>query len=548
MKKRWLSLALALCMVLSLLPVGALAANFKDVPADAYYAEPVAWAVENDITKGTSDTTFSPNDTCTRGQVVTFLWRAAGSPAPESAKNPFSDVSAGAYYEDAVLWAVEHDITKGTGATTFSPNQGCTRGQVVTFLHRANGEEAAATVSSFQDVAADAYYANAVNWAVEKEITKGTSGTAFSPDQTCTRGQIVTFLYRDEMNTPASPTESPNLTSVYLLTKITCKSSDGYEDTTTYTYDVQGNLLTELYQSSDGNKYSWNYTYDTRGNQLSAIYADSYGEEAHFFIYDSTGNKLSQTNKYGHDGEVGESTINWTYDVSGNVLSKKSSDGTGVEYTYDLNGNILSKTLIDYTSDGETLGRKITTYTYDLNGKLLSKLDEDGWGNEYTYDANGNMISEKETWSYGERVTIYTYDTNGNKLSEKDKDGNGYEYTYDANGKVLTETYISVVGNADDGTISYEKDKVISYTYDTYGNVLTKKVKDRWSEIEEIDTYSYLFDKNGNLLRQTHLYSDGAESIDRTYDINGNLLSVTYTINDSYVLTDSYEYEQFFIA
>ena len=168
---------------------------FVDVPADAYYYDAVDWAVSNGITNGTSDTTFSPNNACTRAQMVTFLWRSAGSPEPSGSSNPFTDVAASAYYYDAVLWAVEQGITNGTTATTFSPNATVTRGQTVAFLWRYAGSPAASG-TSFTDVAADAYYATAVAWAASKGITSGTTATTFNPNDPCTRAQIVTFLYR----------------------------------------------------------------------------------------------------------------------------------------------------------------------------------------------------------------------------------------------------------------------------------------------------------------------------------------------------------------
>ena len=167
---------------------------FADVPASAYYADAVAWAVEQGITSGTSTNTFSPDMSCTRAQIVTFLWRANGSPKADGA-NPFTDVSADAYYYDAVLWAVKEGITSGTSATTFSPDATVTRAQTVTFLYRAAGAPAV-TGGSFADVAADAYYAGAVAWAVKEGVTSGTGGNNFSPDAPCTRGQIVTFMYR----------------------------------------------------------------------------------------------------------------------------------------------------------------------------------------------------------------------------------------------------------------------------------------------------------------------------------------------------------------
>ena len=169
---------------------------FVDVADDVYYTDAVLWAVENNITSGTGADTFSPNAICTRAQVVTFLWRAAGSPAPKSTEMPFADVEAGAYYAAAVQWAVENNITGGTSATTFDPNGECTRGQIVTFLWRAEGYPAAAAVNAFADVAADAYYNAPVLWAVANGITNGTSATTFSPADSCTRAQVVTFLYR----------------------------------------------------------------------------------------------------------------------------------------------------------------------------------------------------------------------------------------------------------------------------------------------------------------------------------------------------------------
>ena len=172
--------------------------NFKDVVPGAYYADAVAWAVANGITTGTSATTFSPEDGCTRGQVVTFLWRTAGSPEPTGARNPFRDVKESDYFYKAVLWAVENEITVGTSANEFSPEDVCTRGQIVTFLWRANGKPSPAiTKNPFLDVSTADYFHTAVLWAVEKKITLGTDATHFSPSDTCTRGQVVTFLYRD---------------------------------------------------------------------------------------------------------------------------------------------------------------------------------------------------------------------------------------------------------------------------------------------------------------------------------------------------------------
>lgn len=182
-------------------PGGATQNPFVDVKQGDYYYDAVQWAVGKKITSGTSATTFTPDGICTRAQTVTFLWRSQDSPKAAGAENPFTDVSKDAYYYDAVLWAVEQGITNGTSATTFSPDATVTRGQTAAFLWRvAKQPQVDQTANPFADVTQDAYYYNAVLWAVAKEITNGTSSTTFSPDQGCTRAQIVTFLWRTNSN------------------------------------------------------------------------------------------------------------------------------------------------------------------------------------------------------------------------------------------------------------------------------------------------------------------------------------------------------------
>lgn len=166
--------------------------NFNDVVDDAYYAAPVKWAVENGITTGTSSTAFSPDMTCTRAQILTFIWRAAGSPTA-SATNPFSDVTADDYYYNAAIWAYENDMVTGS---TFDADTPCTRSSTVTYLWKFNGSPVLGIPSLFKDVSDDAEYADAVSWALIEEVTSGISDTEFAPDMICNRGQIVTFLYR----------------------------------------------------------------------------------------------------------------------------------------------------------------------------------------------------------------------------------------------------------------------------------------------------------------------------------------------------------------
>lgn len=169
---------------------------FTDVKEGAYYVDAVNWAVDKKVTSGKTETTFAPNESCTRAQAVTFLWRAAGSPEPTASEMTFTDVKADSYYYKAVLWAVENKITSGMSDTLFAPDATCSRSQIVTFLYRMQNSPESKAENPFTDVKADAYYANAVLWAVENGVTTGASATTFDPAGDCTRGQIVTFLYR----------------------------------------------------------------------------------------------------------------------------------------------------------------------------------------------------------------------------------------------------------------------------------------------------------------------------------------------------------------
>lgn len=170
--------------------------NFTDVTTQDYFYQAVLWAVQNKITSGVTDTTFAPQTNCTRAQMVTFLWRAAGSPQPTTSQHTFTDVAVGAYYEPAVLWAVEKGITTGTSTSTFSPDMQCSRGQMAAFLYRSNGSPAVNASNTFTDVQEQDYFANAVIWAAENNITNGIGDGKYGPAQDCTRSQIVTFLWR----------------------------------------------------------------------------------------------------------------------------------------------------------------------------------------------------------------------------------------------------------------------------------------------------------------------------------------------------------------
>lgn len=205
MKKRAVSFAVILCIMMGLFPMTSIAAEnnltenpFSDVPENSYYYDAVLWAFETGITAGTSLTTFSPDNICTRGQVVTFLWRAVGCPEPTSANSPFEDVSDNAYYRKSVLWAVEMGITNGTSATTFSPNDYCTNAQVVTFLWRSNGSPASEKTKPHSRTENE-YYAEAVSWADSMGLLSATD-TTFIPRVYAPRSNIVTYLYQNSLN------------------------------------------------------------------------------------------------------------------------------------------------------------------------------------------------------------------------------------------------------------------------------------------------------------------------------------------------------------
>ena len=173
--------------------------EFEDVPENAYYKDAVAWAIEKGITAGTGKNQFSPNADCNRAQVVTFLWRANGSPEPKTTTNPFSDVKTTDYFYKSVLWAVEEGITVGTSKATFSPTTACTRGQIVTFLWRdADSPDPSTKVNPFADIKNDEFLKQPVLWAYENKITAGTSKTTFSPSNICTRAQTIMFLYNSK--------------------------------------------------------------------------------------------------------------------------------------------------------------------------------------------------------------------------------------------------------------------------------------------------------------------------------------------------------------
>ena len=238
--KKVISALLVIVMCLSFMSTFAFALQFSDVSSTAWYYNAVQWAVEKGVTNGTTATTFAPKMTCDRSQAVTFMWNAAGKPEPTSTNNPFTDVKTTAWYYKAILWAVEKGITNGTTATTFSPTMKCDRSQIVTFLWKSAGKPAPKnSTNPFTDVKDTSWYYQAILWAVENKVTNGTSATTFSPTMTCDRSQIVTFLYNYFKNQtpPTPPTPDTPCTHIYDNECDTTCNKCGVERVAPHKYD-----------------------------------------------------------------------------------------------------------------------------------------------------------------------------------------------------------------------------------------------------------------------------------------------------------------------
>ena len=429
MSKKRIGMLLALCVVLTLLPFGAMAAGFTDVESGAYYEEAVNWAVSQkpQITNGMDETHFAPNDTCIREQIVTFLWRAMGEQEPSAKKSAFVDVPADAYYFKAVLWAAENEITNGTDAAHFSPKAPCTRAQVVTFLWRALGEpEPYMEESVFDDVQnKNAYYYQPVLWAAEEGVTNGLDATHFAPDATCTRGQIVTFLHR-----ALSPMEP-------LLSKMTTKRADGTTYGYIFTYDDHGNCIriTDL----DGKNWE-ERTYDEHGNligrrdsivgEIKAASPDASKTDREF---DEQGRLIKETI---HHEDYDEVSI-YAYDTDGRLLTVKDEKGNLKErHTYDKNGNRTKSEW--FSKDGFS---SVNTYEYNKDGLLIKmfwdQVNPDGkhWKTEVTitYDQDGNCQEERYKHSDGSTEKHVYYYENGvvvkRILTQTEADGTVRETT-----------------------------------------------------------------------------------------------------------------------
>ena len=281
------ALCLTAVMAFGSMAVHAAALPFTDVPADAYYYDSVQWAVEHEVTKGTSDTAFSPDKGCTRAEVVTFLYRAFGEPETSATADGMTDVPSGAYFAKPVAWAVEKGITNGTSNTTFSPDNECSRAEIVTFLWRSCGSPEAGR-SMHSDVPADRYYTQPVGWAVANGITKGTSPDKFSPYDPCTRSQIVTFLYRakDLIQKPA-PEETPTEPTNPDATTPEATEDNSYEQF----IDPRIKLDTDIYSGARD--------YEYKDSWMSVVDERTWGEPPRLEITENDSIKVTYKDKQG---------------------------------------------------------------------------------------------------------------------------------------------------------------------------------------------------------------------------------------------------------
>ena len=348
--------------------------EFTDVSAGAYYFEPVNWAVSKGITSGTGNNKFSPNAFCTRGQIATFLWRAAGSPEPRTSVNPFNVVKFNDYYYKAVLWAVENNITSGIGGGKFGPGRVCTRGQAVTFLWRAGGSPASGGRNSFSDVSPGSYYENAVNWAVMKTVTSGTGKGKFSPDKACTRGQIVTFMYRAANVLETESTWEDAYCS--LLNEIYSNRPNGYDPRFQLIY-IDNDGIPELaigYNTEGADGRHWVYTYHD-GKVKEVGHYGNYGTFKHALYGNTIYSAGGRMGVYRHDFyEFDDGRAELIHALR--VLN--SQENLSHEWYYELDGKQVSES--EYRAAGESViaGRKFVEVDYrkgfPINVRTLSTL------------------------------------------------------------------------------------------------------------------------------------------------------------------------------
>ena len=479
-------------MLVSLVPVAAFAADnpFTDVPEENNpFFEAIMWAVEKGITAGYSDNTFRPSATCTRGHVVTFLWRAAGQPEPKSMENKFSDVDPGSPFFKAILWAAEQNITTGYADGTFRPNDACTRAHVVTFLWRYdNKPEASGTVSLSDLAGLNADFTAAIKWAATNNITTGYADGTFRPSAVCTRAHVVTFLYRDTNGkTPVGPVDPPQPQGKYVYLMSEKATQDGETTVWTYSHDQFGNVVSGVAKDKSGNQIGeMTETYFSAENHSPKEIVRKLNGDTTTTVYDEKlGLILAETVITAQDTLL--SRVENVYTAEGLLAKSVSVDneigGTTTDvFTYDAEGklvkDVMSTTYLDGTSDEIT-----TEYTYK-DGKLAEQkiFGTDSEGGEYTalakcsYDSAGNEIKRSTTFSmpgasnYSLEFT-FSYDSAGNLTKQVQKmSGAGilipvtifsYSYSYKQFGDQYYKTKESV-----SSPLASSESYTIEYTYE----------------------------------------------------------------------------------
>ena len=560
-----MAMLLVLTMLVGIAPAAfASSGEFNDVSSDAWYYEAVSWAVEKGVTSGVGGGLFAPDATCTRAQVVTFLWRAMGEPEPGEGTNPFADVKEVDYFYKAVLWAVENGITAGVSPTQFGPDQSCTRAQVVTFLWRTMGEpEPEDGANIFGDIPGDSYFYKAVLWAVEKGITSGMGDGIFAPDNACTRGQIVCFLHRTPGVGPGSapkpdpkpdpdpepdpepepeplpPAEPVWMISNMLFTGGKTGGNMGLILDLRYEYDSAGRL-TRVYTT--GGQVDMKCGYDDRGN-LSTVYYKVPGEEMNYeWRYNSDDEPIA----YYENGRFVEGYY-YLLDAEGRVLEEEYlDDATGVtlyRYTYDEEGRLLTKheELYDRHSISDY------TYSYDDQGRLKQET-RTPYANptvcmDYEYADDGSItiietgINNAGTETVARRRThIYT-DEAGRYVEEVRNLEENYREklntkTFNEKGLLINEKDVStrIIENYEMGRVVVDEGVIMEYTYeyDADGRLV-------FSKEERHESY---LQPDGTIELE---YCETDEEY-RSYDAKGRIISIAEKGFIPYVKSDGSQY------
>ena len=486
MKRRLICLALTVLLIVSLVPTMAFAAEnpFTDVPETANgkpypFYDSILWAVENGITSGYDDGTFRPNATCTRGHVVTFLWRAAGEPAPKSMKNPFNDVEESSPFYKAILWASENGITSGYDDGTFRPGAACTRAHVVTFLWRYDNKPAASGEVNITDLAGlNADFTAAIKWAASNGVVAGYDDGSFRPHNVCTRAHVVTFIYRDMNRGPQK--------IVYLMSEKITESSTG-TTVWTYSHDEYGNIVSGVLKDKSGAQIgTMTSTYFDAAKGIHKETVRVISGETETTVYDQTTGEIKTQTITAADGSV-TSRLGNTYNAQGllvkTVAEDKSAGSVATEeYSYNAQGQITKDVLTTVYADGAS-DEIVTEYSYSdgkMSGQTITGTDSEGGKYSATvkciYDANGREKQRKTDFSIPGAASYsldftFTYDSAGNLTKQVQKmSGAGiivpitvftYSYSYQKFGNTYYKTKESVVS-----PMANDESYTVEYTYE----------------------------------------------------------------------------------